>query len=139
VSVIDTATNKITANIPTGFIPWQIAVTPDGSKLYATSAGSADVAANPFPFAVSVIDTATNAVTTTIRIGSEPFGVAVTPDGRRVYVTSLTIDTSSVLVIDTTTNTVIATIPVSGGAGGVSVTPDWQEGVCRRRQQRVGH
>ena len=35
---------------------------------------------------VSVIDTATNTVIATIPVGSSPFGVAVTPDGSKVYV-----------------------------------------------------
>ena len=63
-------------------------------------------------------------MSTEIRIGSQPFGAVVTPDGRRAYVTSLAMDTSIVLVIDTATNAVIATIPVGGGAGRVSMAPD---------------
>ncbi len=35
---------------------------------------------------VSVIDTATNNVTATVTVGSGPYGVAVTPDGTKVYV-----------------------------------------------------
>jgi YVTN family beta-propeller protein len=35
---------------------------------------------------VSVIDTATDMVIATIPVGSFPFGVAVSPDGRKVYV-----------------------------------------------------
>src|SRR5260370_42277215 len=38
---------------------------------------------------VSVIDTTTNAVIATIPVGLLPFGVAVTPDGSKVYVTNL--------------------------------------------------
>ena len=37
---------------------------------------------------VSVIDTATNTVTATIPVGVEPIGVAVSPNGSRVYVTT---------------------------------------------------
>jgi YVTN family beta-propeller protein len=37
---------------------------------------------------VSVIDTATNTETATIPVGNNPFGVAVTPDGSKVYVTN---------------------------------------------------
>jgi YVTN family beta-propeller protein len=35
---------------------------------------------------VSVIDTATNAVATTVAAGSDPYGVAVNPAGTFVYV-----------------------------------------------------
>ena len=37
---------------------------------------------------VSVIDTATNTVVATIPVGFRPFGVAITPDGTRAYVTN---------------------------------------------------
>ena len=68
-----------------------------------------------------MIDTVTNAVSATIPIGDPPLGgVAVTPDGSKVYVTQVT----TVSVIDTVTNTVIATIPVGLIPEGVAVTPD---------------
>ena len=35
---------------------------------------------------VSVVDTVTNMVTATIPVGVDPFGVAVTPDGSKVFV-----------------------------------------------------
>src|SRR6266404_2960716 len=56
---------------------------------------------------VSVIDTATNTVTATIHVGSNPLGVAVSPDGSKVYVTNN--NDGSVSVIDTATNAVTAT------------------------------
>jgi YVTN family beta-propeller protein len=72
---------------------------------------------------VSVIDTVTNAVIATIPVGLNPFGVAVSFDGSKVYFTHV----GGVSVIDTVTNTVVATIPVglsSSCCGGVAVTPD---------------
>jgi YVTN family beta-propeller protein len=74
-----------------------VAVSPDGSKVYVVNEGSGSV---------SVIDTATNTVTT-IPVGQSPKGVAVTPDGSKVYVVNE--GSSSVSVIDTATNTVIPT------------------------------
>ena len=56
---------------------------------------------------VSVIDTATNTVTSTVPVGPNPMGVAVTPDGTKVYVAINLYNTVS--VIDTATNTVTAT------------------------------
>src|SRR5438105_3105343 len=82
-------------------------------KAYITNQNSANV---------SVINTATNTVSTTISVGSAPFGVSVSPDGSKVYVTNTHSDTVS--VIDTGTNTVIATIPVGSQPIGVAVTPD---------------
>ncbi|MBV8894676.1 MAG: YncE family protein [Acidobacteria bacterium] len=75
---------------------------------------------------VSVIDTATNTVIATITLDRPSAGVAVTPDGSKVYIANGIADTVS--VIDTATNTVIATIPVGGGFEknpfGVAVTSD---------------
>ena len=65
---------------------------------------------------VSVIDTATNTVIATIPVGSEAWGVAVKPDGTRVYVTD-----NNVSVIDTALKTVIATISVGADPEGVAV------------------
>ena len=59
---------------------------------------------------VSVIDTLTNTIVTTIPVGGGPFGVAVNAARTRAYVGNQFDD--SVSVIDTATNTVIATVPV---------------------------
>ncbi|GEM_PF-2811547 len=52
---------------------------------------------------VSVIDTATNNVITTVHVGNMPRGIAVNQDGTKVYVTN--IGDNTVYVIDTSTNT----------------------------------
>ena len=66
--------------------------------------------ANSDSDAVSVIDTSTNNVTATVNVGSSPTGVAVNPDGTKVYVTNS--DSDDVSVIDTSTNNVTATVNV---------------------------
>jgi YVTN family beta-propeller protein len=121
VSVIDTATNTVTATIPVGVSPFGVAVTPDGSKVYVANEDIAHPSGIVGPGTVSVIDTATNTVTATIPVGSAPGGVAVTPDGTKVYVANAFSNTVS--VIATATNTVTTTIPAEDPAG-VAVTPD---------------
>ncbi len=69
-----------------------------------------------------MIDTATNTVSATIPVGITPLGVAVSPDGSKVYVTNAFSNT--VWVIDTATNTVSATIPVGFTPVGVAINPD---------------
>jgi YVTN family beta-propeller protein len=76
---------------------------------------------------VSVIDMEKNKVIATI-VGSffSPYGVAVSPDGSKVYVTNSTSkvnSTGTVSVIDTAKNKVIATIPCCGDLG-IAVSPD---------------
>jgi YVTN family beta-propeller protein len=68
VQVIDTATNAIVASIAVGKRPWNMALTPDGSKLYVACGRSN---------AVAVIDTATNAKIAEIAVGELPWGVAI--------------------------------------------------------------
>ncbi len=75
---------------------------------------------------VSVIDTATHppSVVVTVPVGTFPQGVAVTPDGKHVYVANF--NSNNVSVIETATNTVVATIalPVGTFPINVAVTPD---------------
>lgn len=72
---------------------------------------------------VSVIDTATNAVSTTIADsgGNSPYMAAVAFDGTRGYVTNSVQNTLT--VIDTPTNTVDKSIPVGLHPAGVAVAP----------------
>src|ERR1017187_1191711 len=70
---------------------------------------------------VSEIDPSTNTVVATIHVGSGPEGVAVTPDGTRLYVAN---DGGAVWVIDTSNNSVVAKVTVGGDPYGVAITPD---------------
>ena len=69
VSVIDTATDTISATIPVGLTPEGVAVSPDGRKVYVANVGVSTV---------SVIDTATNTVSATI-----PLSLSVVPPAWR--------------------------------------------------------
>jgi YVTN family beta-propeller protein len=93
-SVINTATNSATGTVDTrgnpADNPVEIAMTPDGHAAYVTNRGSGTV---------SVIDTATDTVTATIRVHYGPNRVAVAPDGRYAYVTNG--GSGTVSVIDT--------------------------------------
>ena len=109
------------ATIPTK-VSNLLAISPDGTRLYTTSGGAAQI--------VSVVDIATNSVTATINVGNQPIGVKVSPDGTRVYVANFGDNTIS--VINTATNTVVATVstdyPTTLGAGigprDLAISPD---------------
>jgi len=70
---------------------------------------------------VSVIDAATNTVTSNVTVGAEPYGAAVNPAGTRVYVGNRS--SNDVSVIDAATNKVMATISVGVAPTGVAVNP----------------
>ena len=84
VSVIETVnkTDRLLKPIPLGNSPGAIAVAPDGKHVYVGPAFG------PSPGGVvSVIETATNMVTT-ISVDAQyvyPGGIAASPDGKRVY------------------------------------------------------
>lgn len=72
---------------------------------------------------ITVINTLTNAVLTTIPAGVNPISVAINTDGSRIYVSNASSDNIS--VISTTTHAIIATIPVIGGfKSGLTISPD---------------
>ena len=71
---------------------------------------------------VYTIDTAKQTVLKTIKAGQRANGVAVRPDGKRVFISNGTDGTVS--VIDTASDTVIATIPVGRRPWNMAITPD---------------
>ncbi len=70
---------------------------------------------------VSVVDTSRGSVVATIPVAPGPHGMAMSPDGQRLYVSS---DGSSVVtIIDTTTDRVMKTVDVGKSPHGVTVVP----------------
>jgi len=100
ISVIDTATNTVTATINVPSPPYGIAINPAGTRAYV-GLGFQNVA---------VIDTTTNSVVATIPVGFGALCVAVNPAGTAVYATLPA--TNQVAVIDTSSNTVTTKISV---------------------------
>jgi YVTN family beta-propeller protein len=90
----------------------------------AASAGAAPFAYVPNEGSndVTVFDTATDTVVATIPVGLNPIRLAVTPDGRKVYVACIAAD--RVYVIDTASNTVLRNIAVQDGPAEVLASPD---------------
>ena len=112
VSVIDRTTGVVTTISNVVSTPSGIALSPDGNRLYVSGNN-----------AVSVINTANNAIVATITTnGGQSYGVAVAPNGQRVYVTNT--GTNTVSVINTATNAVIANVGVGMTPAGLRVSPD---------------
>ena len=114
VSVVDVAAGTVVATIPivggTGG-PIQLTRSPDGSRVYTTDSTH-----------LHTIDTATNAVVGTLSLQGQgrdfPSGIAVSPDGSRVYVShygpGCNNAPGSVSVIDTASNSLVTVIPNTG-------------------------
>ncbi len=100
--------------IPVGGTPFDAALTPDGKYLYVANFEN-----------ISVIDTATNKVATSIVTEKFPMGIAITPDGKYAYVTHSNADSPIVSLISTETNTVVATIALEHSPDeGIAITHD---------------
>jgi YVTN family beta-propeller protein len=90
-TVIDTVTNE-TADIDTVDMPRGLQVSPDGKRAYVTNFGDRTL---------SVVDTITNSVATTVDLPGHPEAVAVSPDGERIYVGDYWSGTAAVLSVPT--------------------------------------
>ncbi len=122
VVVIETATNTVVDIVRgLGVSPQGVAITPDGAFAYVTNANSNTV---------SVIETASNTVMSTVGVGPVPVRVAITADGAFAYVANNGLQRrddgsffGTASVIKTAGNTVVATVEVGVGPAGVAITP----------------
>jgi YVTN family beta-propeller protein len=103
--------NTVVATIPVGIDPQWCGVSPDSGTVYVVGGG-----------AVSVINAATNTVTSTITIGGLTYDGILTPDGKTLYVADEADHTVS--VIATATNTITDTVKIGRHASRMAVSPD---------------
>jgi YVTN family beta-propeller protein len=116
VTVYDAATGK-----PTGQVleaeadPQELEVSPDGGTLYALHFGS--------PGTVTKIDIASGAHTP-ITVGEAPVSMALTPNGRRLFIGRETPVHGHLTVVETATDsTVGGPIELGGGPAAMAVAP----------------
>ncbi|HUH67639.1 MAG TPA: YncE family protein [Mycobacterium sp.] len=99
ISVIDMESEAVAA-VPVDNQVTDLAVTPDGSRLYALTSKR-----NSYyqydQGAIAVIDTATRRVIDTIAVGVSPDTLRISPDGTRIYV--IHPDTHSISAVDPAT------------------------------------
>jgi YVTN family beta-propeller protein len=102
----------VTATVPIGEGPFDVAIGPDGQNAYVAALG---------PGNVSVIDTSTTHVSATVSTGppgTDPFNIAATSSA--VYITDQGADTLS--VVDPATLQIVATVPVGRDPYGVATS-----------------
>lgn len=114
VDVIDPATRKVIAEIPTGAIEsHMIVISPDGQRAY-----TANVAAG----SVSVLNLKQRSLVTVIPIAQTVQRISISSDGKRVFTHDQ--GTPRIAVIDTTTNRVASWIPLPATVYSSSPTAD---------------
>ena len=114
VHIIDPATNKTVGTIEGIEVPHGTVIAPDGKRIYLTEEATRTMDA---------IDSRTLKVIKKVPLSGRPNNLAVTKDGRKVYV-GIAQQPGAVDVIDTVTFTNIKSIPVQGAIHNVYVTPD---------------
>ena len=107
----------ISYSIPvgTGFSypkPASIVISPDNTKAYVANYGANTI---------DVINTKTNTITNTISTDNTPWGLAISSNGTKLYVSTFS---NFVDVINTSTNTLLLSIPVNGSSYSLALSPD---------------
>lgn len=104
-------------------LPYGVAIAPDKSRIFVSSAGSDIVTVidtarlikfartHSAPFA-NDLSASANYVVARISVGRNPRGLRLSPDGKRLYVANRLDD--SIAVVDTATNRVTSTIDLGG-------------------------
>ena len=114
VSIIDPATNKVVGVIKGIEVNHGAAAAPDGSRYYIS---------NEAQSTLDVVDTKSLKVTNRIPLSGHPNNIAISKDGRRVYV-SIARAPGAVDVVDTASLEKVKSIPVKGAVHNTYVTPD---------------
>jgi len=114
VSIIDPVTNKVVGTIHGIEVNHGAAAAPDGSNYYISNEGDSTL---------DVVDQKTLKVTRKIPLTGHPNNIAISKDGKRVYV-SIAVAPGAVDVIDTPSMEKVKSIPVKGAVHNTYVTPD---------------
>lgn len=128
VTIIDIATNTVIGTI-TGFDgPSGMAITPDGNTGYVNNYGGPGGVGSGNGTTVRVVNLNTNTIVgSAITVGQAPAALAITPDGKFVYVINY-VDgnpgNGTISVIRTSDNTVVDTINGLSGPFAIAITPD---------------
>ena len=112
-SLVDTASQVVLAQLPVGVDPRSVAVSPDGSWACVANQGSDSV---------SVVDLMGQCVTNTVAVGDRPVGVAISPDGRLVAVAELGED--QVRFLAAPHGSTLSVVSVADRPYGLCFTPD---------------
>ena len=119
VAVIDTQNKQVIANHPVPGIATDVAVSPDGTRIFVGVAGEDRVG-------VAVINTfgRTNTIDVAYGVGRTVDAVRVSPNGRLVYVGTSDADTGKLLVVEAARGRVIREVPIASPIRDVALSHD---------------
>ena len=117
VTVVKVSSGATLATIPVGHAVDSMAITKDGGKLFAESYDYA------YQSTVVAIDTVSNAVSRETSFAAYLGPMAISPDGKKLYMPSLYSAKPGLLVLNSTYLTATATLPISTPVS-VAITPD---------------
>jgi YVTN family beta-propeller protein len=131
-SVVDGRTGMVTATVDLGKRPRGLKIAPDGRALYVALSGSpiagpgVDEKSLPPPDksadGIGIVDTKSLRLNRVLRGASDPEQLAVSPDGKHLFVASE--DTGAALMMDAGKGTILYRAAVGGEPEGVAVSPD---------------
>jgi len=121
ISVINAATNKIVDTIQVGNGPSTMLVNPKYNLLYVENTGLGLVSM------ISVINTVTNTVVNiSDDVDGPSYGMALSPDGNKLYVASISGNQQTVVVFDAKTMGEISVMNLGISVAGIALSPDGQ-------------
>jgi YVTN family beta-propeller protein len=112
-NIVDTANYQVvkTLDLPVGSRPMRVRVAPDG-KIYVSNGRGGTL---------SVFDGHSYEPLDTINVGTRPWGIVISPDGKRLY--SANGPSNDVSVVDLTTDKEIARVKAGSSPWGVVIVP----------------
>lgn len=122
ISVIDNASLKVVGTIPVGLSPDDIVTSPDGKVLYVSRIVRGDNGRPTGKGEVVAVDPTARTVLWRASFAGAPNHLAVSPDGKRVYVTI--VSTSYVDIVDPVRHAVVDSVDVGIGPHDIVVSPD---------------
>jgi YVTN family beta-propeller protein len=117
--VIDTEKEEVINTITVKenfFNPYEVVISPNGNRIYLAGSSSGTT-----PDQILVIDTKTHSITKAIYAKSAPLGMAITSDGKELYITHC--DHDDVSVLDTQTYKVRHSISVGRYPRQIIIAP----------------
>lgn len=114
IAVVDVGDQRLLSLIPVGARPFRLAARRDGKQLFVLSDNGV----------ISLIDTVQLVVTERYQAPGRPAGIALSPDGKRLYVTIS--DRRLVMLLDTETGRQVGEVRVGRTPREIIVSPDGQ-------------